>query len=306
MTARTSTDEQGARSIGTAVAMVLGGSLSVQFGAAFAALLFPRVGPLGAVTIRLVVAAVLLLVAVRPRLRGRTRADLGVMIAFGLVLASMNACIYEAISRLPIGVAVTLEFLGPLGVALVTSRRLWDLLWVLCAAAGVVLLGGGSTDGLDWVGVAFALGAAACWAAYILLSAETGRRFPKTDGLALAMTVGAVAILPLGIVTAGTAMLDPAILGVGALVALMSSVVPYTLELFALRRITPRVFGILMSLDPALAALAGVAVLSQRLGAWQVVAVVLVMVASVGVTAQAGRRTRRADPPEVEANKYLG
>lgn len=294
-----------AGSVGTAVVMVLGGAVSLQFGAAFAALLFGRVGALGAVTLRLVVAAVLLLAVVRPRLRGHSRTDYAVVVAFGLVLATMNGLFYEAIARLPIGVAVTLEFLGPLGLALAASRRLSDLLWVGCAAAGVVLLGGGASGDLDWWGVAFALGAAVCWASYILLSAQTGRRFPKADGLAIAMGVGAVVILPFGAFTAGAALLHPVVLGVGALVALMSSVVPYTLELLALRRITPGAFGILMSLDPAIAAVAGAAVLSQWLSLWQCVAIGLVVVASIGVTAQARRRPVPPADPETEASRYL-
>lgn len=285
--------------------MVLGGTLSLQFGAAFAALLFGHVGAIGAVTLRLVVAGVLMFVVVRPRLRGHSATDYLVVVTFGVVLATMNSLFYEAIARLPIGVAVTLEFLGPLGLALATSRRLSDLLWVGCAAGGVVLLSGGAPGGLDWVGVAFALGAAVCWASYILLSAQTGKRFPKADGLALAMAVGAVVILPFGASTAGAALVHPAIAGVGALVAVMSSVVPYTLELLALRRITPGTFGILMSLEPAVAAVAGAIVLSQWLTAWQCAAIGLVVVASVGVTAQARRRGRPPDDPETEANKYL-
>lgn len=296
---------KGSGSTGAAVAMVVGGSLSVQFGAAFAALLFPLIGPLGAVTIRLVVAAVILLAVVRPRLGGHRRADYGVIVAFGLVLAAMNASIYEAIARLPLGVAVTLEFLGPLGLALATSRRWRDVVWVASAGGGVVLLEGGAPSGLDWVGVVFALTAACCWVGYILLSGQTGRRFPKANGLALAMTVGAVVILPFGVFGAGTALVRPETLGIGALVALMSSVVPYTLELFALRRIGPGTFGILMSLDPALAAAAGVLVLAQHPGAWQLLGIALVVVASVGVTLEA-RRRRPPQPPETTATEYLG
>jgi inner membrane transporter RhtA len=292
-------------STGAAVAMVVGGSLSVQFGAAFAALLFPRIGPVGAVTIRLVVAAVILLAAVRPRLRGHRRSDYAVVVAFGLVLAAMNASIYEAIARLPLGVAITLEFLGPLALALATSRRWRDVLWVMCAGGGVVLLEGGSTTGLDWVGVVFALTAACCWVGYILLSGQTGRRFQKADGLALAMTVGAVVILPVGVLGAGPALVEPTTLGLGALVALMSSVVPYTLELFALRRIGPGTFGILMSLDPALAAAAGVLVLAQHPGVWQLVGIALVVIASAGVTLEA-RRHRPVREPETTATEYLG
>ncbi|MGH3094535.1 MAG: EamA family transporter [Streptosporangiales bacterium] len=290
---------------GAAVAMVLGGSFSLQFGAAFAALLFAYVGPVGAVTLRLVVAAVLLLVIVRPRLRRHRRADLAVVVGFGLVLAVMNACFYEAILRLPIGVAVTLEFLGPLGLALATSRRLLDLVWVACAAGGVFLLGGEAPNGLDWVGVGFVLLAACCWVGYILLNAQTGRRFARNDGLALAMVVGAVAILPFGIAAAGSGLVVPTVFGLGALVGLMSSAVPYSLDLLALRRISPGTFGILMSLEPAVAALAGAVVLDQRLAPLQFVAIGLVVVASAGVTMRA-RRQRTAAALEQEAERYLG
>ena len=305
MTSTTTVGERAAGAVSTAVVLVLGGAVSLQFGAAFAALLFGRVGALGAVTLRTVVAAVVLLLVVRPRLGGHSRTDYAVVVMFGLVLATMNALFYQALVRLPIGVAVTLEFLGPLGLALVTSRRFRDLLWVGCAGAGILLLGGGAPDGLDWVGVAFALGAGVCWACYILLSAQTGKRFQKADGLAIAMVVGGLAILPFGFLTAGTALLHPLVLGVGALVALMSSVIPYTLELLALRRISPGTFGILMSLDPAIAAVVGAAVLEQLLGVWQCVAIGLVVVASVGVTAQARRRRVPAPDAETEANEYL-
>lgn len=288
--------------------MVLGGAFSLQFGAAFAALLFAWVGPLGAVTLRLVIAAVILLALVRPRLRGHTRTDIAVVVGFGLVLATMNSCYYEAIDRLPIGVAVTFEFLGPLGLALATSRRLVDLIWVGCAAAGVLLLGGGAPHGLDLVGVVFALLAACCWASYILLNAQTGRRFPKADGLALAMPVGAVAILPFGALTAGGSLLIPHAVGLGALIALMSSALPYSLELLALRRIRPGTFGILMSLEPAVAALAGGIVLGQQLGHWQLVAIALVVLASAGATGQSARRRRRGKQERIEheAERYLG
>jgi inner membrane transporter RhtA len=166
-------------------------------------------------------------------------------------------------------------------------------------------LEGGSTTGLDWLGVVFALSAASCWVGYILLSGQTGRRFQKADGLALAMTVGAVVILPIGVVEAGGALLEPTTLGIGALVALMSSVAPYTLELFALRRIGPGTFGILMSLDPALAAVAGVLVLAQLPGVWQLVGIALVVIASVGVTLES-RRGRPKQDPETTATEYVG
>ncbi|NYI04448.1 inner membrane transporter RhtA [Allostreptomyces psammosilenae] len=285
------------------MALVLAGALSLQFGAALAASLFPMAGPLGVVTLRLGVAAVVLLAVARPAVRGYGRRDWAVVISFGLALAAMNASFYQAIDRVPLGVAVTLEFLGPLGLAVVGSRRLVDLVWVALAGTGVLLLGEAGTAGdagsLDPLGVGFALLAGACWAAYILLAARAGARFPRADGLALAMAIGAVAVLPFGVVDAGAALLDTRVLLLGAGVALLSSVLPYTLELMALRRLSPGTFGVLMSLEPAVAALAGWLVLDQALGAWQSLAIALVVVAGAGAVrsgrpADAGPRSRPA------------
>ena len=222
----------------------------------------------------------------RPRVRGRRPADLRVAATFGITLGVMNWAIYSAMDRIPLGVAVTIEIAGPLGVAVVASRRPLDLLWVVLAASGIVLLtdpGGGS---LDMVGVAFALLAAAMWAAYILLSVRTGRVFPGGSGLAIAMTVGALTILPMGVGQAGSALLEPELLAAGAVVALASSVIPYSLEMEALRRLPARVFGVLMSLEPAVAALAGLVVLDQTLGAHEWFAIGLVVVAAAGATAR--------------------
>ncbi len=265
-----------------AVGMVLGGILSVQFGGALAATMFDRAGPAGMVSLRLCGAALVLMLLVRPRWRGRSRADWAVIAAFGLSLAAMNGLFYEALARMPIGAAVTVEFLGPLGLAAVLSRRLQHLGWVLMAAAGVFLLGYGSLTGLDAAGVVLALGAGACWAGYILLSAETGRRSAGLDGLALASAAAALMLLPIGVTSAGSVLMAPDVLLVGLAVALLSSVVPYALELTALRALASRVFGVLMSLEPAAAALAGLLVLGQVLTPVQFLAVALVVVASVG------------------------
>jgi inner membrane transporter RhtA len=219
----------------------------------------------------------------RPRVRGHPAADLRVAAAFGIALGLMNLCIYEAMDRIPLGIAVTIEFWGPLAVAVAGSRRPLDLLWVALAAGGIVLLadpGGGS---LDAAGIAFALAAGGLWAAYILLSARTGRAFPGGSGLAIAMVVGALATLPAGV---GDDLLAPELLAAGAVVALASSVIPYSLELEALRRLPPRVFGVLMSLEPAVAALAGLVVLGQALGGREWLAIALVVVASAGATAR--------------------
>jgi inner membrane transporter RhtA len=268
------------------VALVVAAVTSLQFGAAFAVTLFDELGPAGAAFVRLAVAAAVLLAIWRPRLRDRRRADLRVAAMFGIALGLMNWAIYSAMDRIPLGVAVTIEFAGPLGVAVIGSRRPLDLLWVVLAAAGIVLLadpGGGS---LDAVGVAFALLAAAMWAAYILLSVRTGRLFPGGSGLAIAMAVGAVTILPMGVAQAGGALLEPRLLAAGAAVALASSVIPYSLELEALRRLPARVFGVLMSLEPAVAALAGLVVLGQALVLREWGAIALVVAAGAGATAR--------------------
>jgi inner membrane transporter RhtA len=241
------------------------------------------------VTLRLCGAALVLVLLVRPRWRGRSRADWAVIAAFGLSLAVMNGLFYEALARMPIGAAVTVEFLGPLGLAAVLSRRLQHLGWVAMAAVGVLLLGYGSLTGLDPVGVAFALGAGACWAGYILLSAETGRRSAGLEGLALASAAAALVVLPFGLASAGPALAAPDVLLIGLAVALLSSVVPYALELTALRALASRVFGVLMSLEPAVAALAGLLVLGQVLTPVQLLAVALVVGASAGAARSSAR-----------------
>jgi inner membrane transporter RhtA len=270
------------------VALVLVAVGSVQFGAGLAATLFDDLGPFGTVLLRVLVAAIVLVALWRPRVRNRPREDLGLAIAFGLALAGMNASFYASLDRIPLGIAVTFEFVGPLGVAVAGSRQAIDLVWVALAAAGVVLLSAfGQGGGLDALGVALALLAGAFWAAYIVLSARTGRAFPGGSGLAIAMVVAAVVLLPIGVVDAGDALLEPDLLALGAAVALLSSAIPYSLELEALRRMPKRVFGVLMSLEPAMAALAGLVVLNQDLGVRELVAIGLVMVASAGVSLEA-------------------
>lgn len=293
-----------------AALLVAGGAISVQLGAALAIHLFSQVGPAGAVSLRLGFAAVVLVLLLRPlpsRLRGFSaglrgrRRDVSVAVAFGLVLGAMNLCFYEAIARIPLGVAVTIEFAGPLAVTIGGSRRRRDVLWALLAGAGVFLLSGGGLFGsgsrLDLAGVGFALGAGAFWAGYILLNAQTGRRFAGTSGLAVAMVVGAVLVLPFGLVQAGTRLGRPGVLGIGLAVAVLSSVIPYSFELFALRRVTPRAFGILASMDPAVAALAGLVVLGQHLSLTEVLALVLVVAANAGSSLFDARPAATTQPP---------
>jgi inner membrane transporter RhtA len=275
--------------------LVLIGIGSVQFGSAIARTLFDDVGPGGTVMMRIVFAAVLLALIWRPSLRGHERGDLWLAAAFGLTLAAMNFSFYESIDRIPLGAAVTCEFVGPLGVAVFGSRRPRDLLWVALAAGGILLLATPSGSGLNAPGVILALVAGGWWAAYILLSARTGRAFPGGTGLSLAMIVASVLILPVGLVDGGTALLRPEILAAGLAVAVLSSLIPYSLEFEALRRMPAHVFGVLMSLEPAAAAIAGLVVLDQVLKANEWAGMALVIVASAGATRFATRATVTRD-----------
>ena len=271
-------------------ALVVGGIASVQFGSAVATKLFGAVGPGGAVLMRLVFASLVLMAIWRPSVRGRSRRELVLAVVFGLVLAGMNYSFYHALRRIPLGVAVTIEFVGPLAVAIGGSRRLIDAVWVALAAGGILALAHGGGHGLDGLGVAFALIAGCLWGAYILVNARVGRAFERGTGLALAMCVGSLAAFPGGVIEGGGHLLEPRSLALGLAVGILSSAIPYSLELEALRRIAAPVFGVLMSLEPAMAAMAGFLVLGQGLTARELVGIVLVMVASGG----ASRRAREA------------
>ncbi|THA27571.1 EamA family transporter [Streptomyces sp. RKND-216] len=262
--------------------MVCASALSLQFGSAVAALLFPRAGALGMVALRLVFSAVLLFAVCRPRLRGHSRTDWAAVVGLGVALGTMNTLFYQAIERIPLGAAVTLELLGPLALSVVAGRRALSLLWAGLALTGVYLLGASGFSDLDVAGVGYALAAGGMWAAYIVYNARTGARFPGADGLAIAMVVAALLSAPLGVLSAGGALLDPVVLGLGAAVAVLSSGIPYTLELFALRRMPKSTFAVLMSLMPVAASAAGFLVLDQRMGWVQVLAVALVIAASAG------------------------
>jgi inner membrane transporter RhtA len=270
--------------------LLLGSIASVQFGAAFANKLFTQAGPGGVVFLRLALSALMLTAAVRPTLRGRTRSDLLAVLAYGLILGTMNWSFYESLARLPIGVAVTIEFTGPLAVAIAGSHRALDLLWVALAGGGVVLLAfRGEGSDISALGVLFALIAGACWAGYILISKRVGATFAQLDGLAIALCIGTLVVVPAGVIQGGSALTEPSVLAGSVAVALLSSIIPYSLELVALRRLRAATFGLLMSLEPAVAALAGVLVLGQSLQAVAVVAIVMVVAASVGTTLAARR-----------------
>ena len=265
-----------------APALVIGAVVSVQFGSAAATTLFDQVGPVGAVLYRLLFAAIILLAIWRPRPMEAGRDGLVLAIAFGVTLAGMNLSFYESLDRIDLGIAVTFEFVGPLLVGLFASRRRLDLIWVACAAAGVLLLTRPSGSA-SAAGIGFALLAGAFWGAYILLSARVGRVFPGGRGLALAMGVAALLMVIPGTASAGGDLLDPGAAAVGAATAVLSSVIPYSLELEALRRIAVGTFGVLMSMEPAVAALIGLIALDQGLATVDALGIALVVVASAGV-----------------------
>jgi len=270
--------------------LVISAIASVQFGSAVAATLFAQIGPGGAVWLRLLFGTVILLAMWRPRMHGHTRHELLLATVFGLILASMNFSFYSALHRIPLGIAVTLEFVGPLTVALAGSRRPRDLLWVGLAATGILALTRGGVHHLDPLGVALALLAGCLWGLYILVNARVGRAFEGGTGLALAMCVSTVVMTPIGIAQGGSHLLEPRSLLLGGVVGMLSSAIPYSFEVEALRRIKTSVFGVLMSIEPAMAALAGLIVLGQDLAARELLGIALVVGASVG----AARGSREA------------
>lgn len=256
--------------------------VSIHSGAAIAKSLFAQTSPFGIASLRLGLGTVVLLALVRPRWRHHHWTDYRLLGLLGLSMGVMNTLLYHAIAYIPIGVAVTLEFIGPLGVAFAHSRRRLDILWVILAATGVVLLAPIGDVSLQPIGIILALLAGGCWAAYIVLSAQASRVFPGSDGVALAITVGAIAILPFGIAMEGTTLLSPQVLLLGLAVAVLSSALPYSLEMAALRQLPVQVFGILMSLEPAVASGIGLLILGERLSLRMVVAIALVSIASAG------------------------
>ncbi|MEW2459522.1 MULTISPECIES: EamA family transporter [Microbacterium] len=281
------------------VALVIGSCLSLPFGAAVAAQLFPVLGPWGVTSLRVAIAAVLLVVLVRPRVRGWTRQQWLAAVLFGVSLAAMNGFFYAAIDRIPLGPAVAIEFLGPLVLAAVLTRRLADAVWVAVALLGMALLGIDGLIGaepLDPLGVVFILIAAGFWVMYIRMSARVGALIPGSSGLAMGLVVAAVLLIPVGVPAAATVAADPSLLLLAAVTAVLSSVIPYSFELAALRRLPQRVFGVLLSLEPAFATLAGWLLLGQDATVLRLLAVALVIAASVGTTLGV-RRDRRGEEP---------
>jgi inner membrane transporter RhtA len=271
-------------------AMIATGIVSVQFGAGLADRLFGQIPPAAVTGLRLWTAALAMVVlsgrgfsrSIRDLKKRRAWADAVIAGSFGISLGVMNFSIYQAFARIPLGVAVTIEFLGPLAVAVAGSRHLRDVGWVVLAATGVVLLTQGGHGHLNLTGVVFAGLAAACWAAYIVASSATGRRFPGSSGLAIAMVVSAVLVTPPAVVAGGSAMFRPAVLATGAAIGVLSSVIPYWLELESLRRMPMRLFGVWMSMEPAVAALIGLVMLGQHLSMAEWAAICCVMAACAG------------------------
>jgi inner membrane transporter RhtA len=278
------------------VSLVLVGILSVQLGAVVSKSLFGEMPPVGMVFLRLLTSSLILLALGRPRLRGRSVVDWRPVLTLGFTLGAMNWAFYESFARIPVGAAVTIEFLGPLLVAAAGSRRPRDLAWVGLAALGIALFGAGPTR-VDPVGFGLALFAGACWALYILSAAATGRRWDGIEGLAVSSSIATLAVAPFGVAAAGGRLLQPRLLALGALVGLLSSVIPYSLEMAALRSLTPRVFGILMSLEPAAAALAAAVVLHEWLTPLQLLAMACVTAASVGAARTESTPRAKASEP---------
>ena len=278
----------------SAVGLVLGAACSVQAGAAVAKSLFSTLGPPGVVCLRLLFGSLALWAIARPQVRGRSRADLKLVAALGVVLVSMNLTFYESLDRLPLGVAVTVEFLGPLAVALLGSRRPLDLVWVGLAGSGVALLANGGGRSVHPAGIVLAAVAGFFWALYILLSVRVGRAWPGASGLAPAMVIGGLLALPWGVISAGHHLGDAQLVGAAVGVGLLSSALPWSMELEALRRLPPAVFSVVLSLEPAVAALAGFVFLHEHLHGRAWFAIALVVLASAG----AARRRPPALPPD--------
>jgi inner membrane transporter RhtA len=274
-----------------APAPLIAAIVSFQVGAALATHMFDSTGVQGAVFLRSGLGACLLVAITRPTIRGRARSDLALLLLLGGLLAAMNSAFYQAIDRLPLGIAVTVEFIGPLGVAVAASRRRLDLLWVALAATGILLFAGSPAgSSVTAAGLLFALGAAAAWAGYILAAKRVGARWPGFEGLAVSLTVSALLLAPAGAVDGISALSDPRILALALAVATFSTALPYSLELSALRRLTPGLYGVLVSLEPLVGAIVGLIVLGQTLSRWDALAALLVVTASAGASRSATTR----------------
>lgn len=267
-----------------APALLLGSIVSIQVGASVAVHLFPSIGPVATTFLRLLIAAPLLLVAFRHSIDHTARSNAAWIVLFGITIATTNLTFYGAISRIPLGLAVAIEFVGPLGLAALTSRKPLDFAWIGLAALGLGLLTPDIGSTLDPLGVGFALVAGAGWAGIVVLSRRVGQSVTGNAGLALAMVVAAIVALPVELVAGGLDRLDLGLLGAAAVIAVLSTALPLSLEFEALKRVTPRTYGIFMTLEPVIAAAAGALLLAQGLDQKLVIAVACVTVAALGVT----------------------
>jgi inner membrane transporter RhtA len=265
-----------------AIPAVLLSIISVQGGAAIAKGLFPILGAGGTATVRICLSALILLVAVRPNFRELKAAQWKAVIPYGIVLGVMNLLFYCALARIPMGLAVTLEFIGPLVLALAGSRRALDILWVLLAAAGIALIAPWSGKGVDLLGLVFALAAGGCWAVYILLSQRAGKQLPGQLAVTIGMLIAALPVLPYGIIEGNLLSITPLIFLLCLALAILSSVLPFSFEMHALRTMPTRTFSILLSLEPVVAALVGWWLLNEQLKTGQWLAVICIVIASCG------------------------
>lgn len=263
---------------------VLFAIISVQSGAAIAKSLFPVIGAAGTASLRIGISAIILFAVYRPNLFKITPKQWKIVIPYGLSLGAMNLIFYLAIERIPIGLAVTLEFIGPLLVAIFGSKRFIDYLWVLLAAAGIVLIAPWTNNGIDLLGVLFALLAGALWAAYIVLGGKISKIMKSGEAVATGMLFASLLIVPFGIIGNGLNNLTPTFLSLGVALALLSSAIPFTLEMKALGQLPARTFSILMSLEPAAASICAFLFLQEHLTFNEVLAVIFVVIASVGST----------------------
>jgi len=279
---------------------VFGSVVALGIGTSFAKQLFPQVGSLGTTALRVGFSALLLLIIWRPWRWTTTRADAKNLLRYGVALGCMNLMFYQSLRTIPFGIAVAIEFSGPLAVAFFTSRQRIDYLWIALAAAGLGLLLplGHDVTSLDPTGVGFALGAAVCWATYILFGKKVGH-LHAGHSVALGLTMAAITVVPFGIWHAGSALLQPQILLVGLGVAAVSSAIPISLEMVALKRLTPAAFGVMASMEPAVAALLGLLVLDEQLTGLQWLAIVLVMCAAAGSAATAKPDAHRGPADEI-------
>ena len=275
--------------------LVLVAVVSVQGGAALAKVLFPVLGAAATTGVRVGLSALMLLAVFRPPIRGMTAAQWRAVLPYGVVLGTMNGLFYLAIARIPLGLGVTLEFVGPLGVAVAGSRRPLDLLWVAMAAAGIALIAPWSGSGIDPIGVLLALAAGGCWAAYIVLGGRVSRILAGGAAVSIGVLIAALAVLPFAVAGGGLTRLTPRMFALGAVLALLSSAIPYSCEMSALRTMPTRTFSILMSLEPAVAALCGLVFLGELLSAPQWIAVLLVIAASAGSTLASREPAARID-----------